>query len=39
MSTLQKQVGRFNHRVVTLIAYKLHGETVVMKGLFWLETY
>ena len=28
---LVKQVGCFNHRVVTLVACKLHGETVVMR--------
>ena len=25
----------FNHRVVTLVADKLHGETVVMRGFLW----
>ena len=31
-AALQKQVGCFNHRVIT---DKLHGETVVVRGLLW----
>ena len=35
----QNQVGCFNHkyRVVTLVAYKLAGETVIIRGLLWYE--
>ena len=33
--TLQKQIGCFNHSVVTLVTYKLAGETVVMRDLLW----
>ena len=30
LTTLQKQVGCLNHRVIALVADKLHGETVVI---------
>ena len=36
--TLQKQVGCFNHRVVTLVAYKLQKQVQLDFGLdlvFW----
>ena len=31
--TLQKQVGCFNHRVVALVADRLEGHAVVVRGL------
>ena len=35
MPTLQKQVGCFNHRVVTLVADGLERQCMVMRGLLW----
>ena len=35
LPSLQKQVGCFNHRVVTLVADKLERHLVVMRGSLW----